>query len=231
MSAIEQAEARPRGTRLPRRARRNQLLGAAQEVFVAQGYHAAAMDDIADRAGVSKPVLYQHFPGKLDLYMALLDQHCDALIQAVRAALSSTSDNKLRVAATIDAYFAFVENEGGAFRLVFESDLTNEPAVRERVDKVSLECAEAVCEVIAEDTSRPADQSMVLAMGLTGMAQITARYWLSSGQRIPRDAAAQLISSLAWRGIAGFPLHDQEQQEQEQQATADADADATEEKA
>ncbi|MBO8198959.1 TetR/AcrR family transcriptional regulator [Streptomyces sp. CA-250714] len=206
MTAIEQTEARPRGTRLPRRARRNQLLGAAQEVFVAQGYHAAAMDDIADRAGVSKPVLYQHFPGKLELYLALLDQHCEALLQAVRTALESTTDNKQRVAATMDAYFAFVENEGGAFRLVFESDLTNEPAVRERVDKVSLDCAEAVSEVISEDTKLPAEQSMLLAVGLCGMAQITARYWLGAGQQIPRDAAAKLISSLSWRGIAGFPM-------------------------
>ncbi len=205
---MEQTEARPRGTRLPRRARRNQLLGAAQEVFVAQGYHAAAMDDIADRAGVSKPVLYQHFPGKLDLYMALLDQHCEALLQAVRDALGSTTDNKHRVAATMDAYFTFVENEGGAFRLVFESDLTNEPAVRERVDRVSLECAEAVSAVIAEDTKQPRDQAMLLAVGLCGMAQITARYWLGAGQPIPKDAAASLISSLAWRGIAGFPMQD-----------------------
>lgn len=205
---IEQtaAEARPRGTRLPRRARRNQLLGAAQEVFVAQGYHAAAMDDIADRAGVSKPVLYQHFPGKLDLYLALLDQHCDALLQAVGHALESTSDNKLRVAATMDAYFAFVEEEGGAFRLVFESDLTNETAVRERVDRVSLDCAKAVSQVISEDAKLPADEAMLLAVGLCGMAQITARYWLGAGRRIPRDAAAKLISSLSWRGIAGFPL-------------------------
>ena len=207
VTAIEQTEARPRGTRLPRRARRNQLLGAAQEVFVAQGYHAAAMDDIAERAGVSKPVLYQHFPGKLDLYLALLDQHCEALVQSVRAALASTTDNKQRVAATMEAYFAYVEDEGGAFRLVFESDLTNEPAVRERVDKVSQDCAEAVSEVIAEDTDLPREQSMLLAMGLCGMAQITARYWLSTGQKIPRDTAARLISSLSWRGIAGFPLH------------------------
>jgi AcrR family transcriptional regulator len=207
VTAIEQSEARPRGTRLPRRARRNQLLGAAQEVFVAQGYHAAAMDDIAERAGVSKPVLYQHFPGKLDLYLALLDQHCEALVQSVRAALASTSDNKYRVAATMDAYFAYVEDEGGAFRLVFESDLTNEPAVRDRVDKVSLDCAEAVSEVISEDTDLPPDEAMLLAVGLCGMAQITARYWLSAGQKVPRDAAAKLISSLSWRGIAGFPMH------------------------
>ncbi len=151
-------------------------------------------------------MLYQHFPGKLDLYLALLDQHCDALLQAVRAALASTTDNKQRVAATMDAYFGFVEDEGAAFRLVFESDLTNEPAVRERVDKVSLDCAEAVSEVISEDTKLPREQAMLLAVGLCGMAQITARYWLGAGQKIPRDAAAKLISSLSWRGIAGFPI-------------------------
>jgi AcrR family transcriptional regulator len=76
-----------KGVRLPRRARRAQLLSAALEVFVAQGYHAAAMDDIAERAGVSKPVLYQHFPGKLDLYVALLDQSCDQIISAAGRAL------------------------------------------------------------------------------------------------------------------------------------------------
>jgi AcrR family transcriptional regulator len=165
------------------------------------------MDDIAERAGVSKPVLYQHFPGKLDLYLALLDQHCEALIQAVRDALASTTDNKQRVAATMGAYFAYVEEEGGAFRLVFESDLTNEPAVRERVDRVSHECAKAVSEVIAEDTNLPAEESMLLATGLCGMAQITARFWLSQEGKLPRDAAARLIASLSWRGIAGFPLH------------------------
>ena len=62
MTAAE--DARPTGlARLPREERRAQVLRAAREVFVAQGYHTAAMDDIAERAGVSKPVLYQHFPG------------------------------------------------------------------------------------------------------------------------------------------------------------------------
>ena len=75
------------GTRLPKPARRRQLLTAAQEVFVAQGYHAAAMDEIAERAGVSKPVLYQHFPGKQELYLALLDESVEQLIDAVRTAL------------------------------------------------------------------------------------------------------------------------------------------------
>src|SRR6202035_2949235 len=124
---------RPRGTRLPRLARRRQLLDAALEVFVAHGYHAAAMDEIADRAGVSKPVLYQHFPGKHELYLALLDESVEALTDTVRAALASTTDNKQRVSATFTAFFDFVGSTGQAFRLVFESDLRNEPAVRARV--------------------------------------------------------------------------------------------------
>ena len=90
---------------MPRSARRAQLLESALDVFVAQGYHAAAMDDIAERAGVSKPVLYQHFPGKLDLYLALLDQACDQVVGGVREALASTDDNKERVAATTEAFY------------------------------------------------------------------------------------------------------------------------------
>ena len=125
----------PVGTRLPKPARRRQLLGAAREVFVAQGYHAAAMDEIAERAGVSKPVLYQHFPGKLELYLALLDESVDALAATVRNALASTADNKQRVTATFTAFFDFVGSTGQAFRLVFESDLRNEPAVRDRLDR------------------------------------------------------------------------------------------------
>src|SRR5512146_1045947 len=90
------SDTRPRSSRLPRHERRRQLLDAALEVFVSQGYHAAAMDDIAERAGVSKPVLYQHFPGKLDLYLALLDSSCDTIIENCRVALEATTDNHLR---------------------------------------------------------------------------------------------------------------------------------------
>src|ERR1700710_2805864 len=76
-----------RGNRLPRDERRGQLLIAASEVFVDRGYHAAGMDEIADRAGVSKPVLYQHFSSKLELYLAVLQRHVDNLVSGVRQAL------------------------------------------------------------------------------------------------------------------------------------------------
>lgn len=208
MSTSSEAVPR-RGSRLPRLARRAQLLEAAQEVFVANGYHAAAMDDIADRAGVSKPVLYQHFPGKLDLYLALLDTSCEAIVRATEAALRSTEDNKQRVAATMHAFYEYVANAQGAFRLVFESDLTNEPAVRERVDRVTHECAELISEVISADAGLSREQSMVLAVSLVGMAQVSARYWLATeNPALTQSQAADLIAGLAWRGIRGFPRTD-----------------------
>jgi AcrR family transcriptional regulator len=203
VTAIDNA--RHRGGRMPRVARRRQLLAAAQEVFVAQGYHAAAMDDIADRAGVSKPVLYQHFPGKRELYLALLDESIEALIDAVREALASTTDNKQRVSATVRAYFSFIEDQHGAFKLVFESDLTGEPAVRERVDEVGRVCAEAISEIIAQDTGLPAAESHLLAAGLAGMAQVTARAWAAGPDAMPRENAVSLVAALVWRGISGFP--------------------------
>jgi AcrR family transcriptional regulator len=198
-------DAKPRGTRLPRLARRRQLLSAAQEVFVENGYHAAAMDEIADRAGVSKPVLYQHFPGKLELYLALLDQHVDDMVSRVREALASTHENKLRVQATFQAFFDFVSSQGEAFRLVFESDLRNVAPVRQRVERSLQECAEMVSALIQEDTGCTSDEAHLLGVGLVGMAEVSARYWVTTHGSIPKDAAEQLLARLAWRGISGFP--------------------------
>ena len=200
---------RHRSPRLPRSARRKQLLGAAQEIFVAQGYHAAAMDDIAERAGVSKPVLYQHFPGKLDLYLALLDQHADDLVGRVREALSSTNDNKARVDSCVAAYFDFVTAESndtaGAFRLVFESDLRNDPMVAARVERMHTDCAEAVAETIAKDTGSSRTEAHLLSIGMIGLAEVAARWWLQSPGLIGREDAIRLLGNLTWRGISGFP--------------------------
>ncbi len=198
-----------RGARLPRPERRAQLLAAAQDVFAANGYHAAAMDDIATAAGVSKPVLYQHFPGKLELYLALLDTQTSELIRRVRAAIEETTDNEQRVHNAISAYFDFVDGDGtgeGAFRLVFESDLRAEPAVRERVERSSRDCMRAVAETIAADTGLPSAHAELLSVALTGLSEISARSWLETRRSIPKADAVALLEQLAWRGISSFPL-------------------------
>ena len=193
-------------SRLPRDERRAQLLSAALESFTTSGYHSASMDEIAERANVSKPVLYQHFPSKLDLYLAVLDLHIDSLVFGIQKAIASTRENKNRVTATIDAYFGFIEGEGEAFRLLFESDMSVEPQVRERLERMTYDCAVAVSAVISVDTGLPKDEAMILAIGLIGCAQISARHWLEKGGKIDRSQASALVSSLMWRGISGFPL-------------------------
>jgi AcrR family transcriptional regulator len=199
-----------RGGRMPRSARRKQLLAAAQEVFVANGYHAAAMDDIAERAGVSKPVLYQHFPGKLDLYLALLDTQTELLARTVQEALDQTKDNRERIHGVLSAYFGFVDREGhdGAFRLIFETDLGNEPAVRARVDAVAEKTMRAVADTVAADTGLDQARAQLLATALTGAAQVAARWWLDRERPVTQREAVALLESLLWRGISNFPRLD-----------------------
>ncbi len=193
-----------RSQRLPRTERRAQLLEAALGVFTENGYHQAAMDDIAARAGVSKPVLYQHFPGKLELYLALIDQHASELEHLVRDALA-LEDNKTRIHTMVEAYFDFVSQEGAAFRLIFESDLANEPEVRRRLDEIVLTCAEAMADIIRGETELDQQEAVLVGIGLVGLAQTMARHWLGQGSALPKETAARIAGALIRRGIAGFP--------------------------
>jgi AcrR family transcriptional regulator len=163
------------------------------------------MDEIAERAGVSKPVLYQHFPGKHELYVALIDQHAEEVVEAVRAGLGATTNNKLRGVGAVNAFFDFIDRENESFRLIFESDLTNDPDVRERVNSVHQRCGEMIAELIREETGLPADECELLGMGLSGMAHVAARFWLQKGRQMPREEAVRLVAQLVWRGVAGFP--------------------------
>jgi AcrR family transcriptional regulator len=194
-----------RGQRLPRSERRAQLLDAALGVFVENGYHAAAMDDIAGRAGVSKPVLYQHFPGKLELYLALIDQHTGELEQLVRDALA-LSDNKARINTMTRAYFDFVGQEGAAFRLIFESDLANEPEVRRRLDQIDLTCAEAMAEIIRSETSMDQQEAVLVGVAFVGLAQTSARHWLTHEAEVSKETAVRITAALIRRGFGAFPL-------------------------
>jgi AcrR family transcriptional regulator len=210
VSSADETSDASRSARLPREARRKQLLAAAQEVFVANGYHATGMDDIAERAGVSKPVLYQHFPGKLELYLALLDTQTDALIETLQGALSTTEDNAERVHAVLAAYFDFVDRAGndGAYRLVFESDLVNDPAVRQRVERVTHNTVHAVAQTVAADTGLNETASELLATALIGAAEAAAKWWLDTDKPLEREDAIVFLEELLWRGISSFPLHE-----------------------
>ena len=206
-SATSGTQTAGRPVRLPRSARRKQLLDAAQEVFVAQGYHAAAMDDIAERAGVSKPVLYQHFPGKLELYLALLDTHCDAIVARMRAAMAATTDNKQRVA----------RRDAGLLRLRrprergVPAGLRVGPAQRAgrpragRPGRARLRRGDH-----RDDHGRHRGEPGARRAARRPAWSARPRSRPGSGSpaaaRSPKPEAEALLTALSWRGIASFPL-------------------------
>jgi AcrR family transcriptional regulator len=139
------------------------LLIAASEVFVDRGYHAAGMDEIAVRAGVSKPVLYQHFSSKLELYLAVLQRHVDNLVSGVRQALRTTTDNRQRLRAAVQAFFDFVEHDGQGYRLIFENDYVTEPQVSAQVKVATESCTDAVFDLISRDSGLEAHRARMTA--------------------------------------------------------------------
>ena len=106
----------------------------------------------------------------------------------------------------MSAYFDFVAGDGQAYRLVFESDLRGEPEAAAVVDGALTRCIDTVAAAVTTDAGLDASRARLLAVGLVGLSQVAAQYWLDSEQEVPRDEAVALMASLAWRGLAGFPM-------------------------
>ncbi len=191
-----------------RDARRAQVLEVAQELFAREGFHHVSMDDIADRAEVSKPVLYRHFPSKLDLYLAVVDHRGQALVVAVDEALAAVDRGEQQsgravVHGIVQAYVEFVEHAGDSFSLLFESDVTRDSDVRSRVEQASADAARAICRALRELAGLPAEHAELLSTALIGMARVaaTSRY---RTQDVGVQDTVDLVTQLAWRGVAGF---------------------------
>lgn len=188
-------------TRLSASQRREQLVEVAGRLFAERGYHTLSMEQLADAAGVSKPVFYQHFPSKRDLYLALLRDAVSELDAQVRKALEGATSNRERVRGAVSAYFDFVEDRN--FRLLFDTAELREADVRETVHGALNEVTQAVAGLIAEDAGLQPHAAQFLASGLLGLALDGARWW--SGQdQLTKDEAVQLLTQLAWRGLGSF---------------------------
>ena len=197
---------------MTREARRAQIMAVARDLFAREGYHHVAMDDIADRAKISKPVLYRHFASKLDLYLAVVDQRGEALVATIMQALASVedgaTDGRSMVRAIVASYVQFVEEAGDSFSLLFESDVTRDSDVRQRVESASAQAAEAICTGLHELAGLPPAHADLLAAALVGMARVaaTSRY-RSAGpdsDRVDAEEAIDLITQVAWRGVASL---------------------------
>lgn len=193
--------AEPPAPRLPAADRRRQLLGVAVDRFAAKGYHATSMEEIADAAGVTKPVLYQHFGSKRHLYLELLDDVGRDLLEAIAKATAAAAGPRLQVEAGMEAYVRFMVERPQAFPLLFGSGARRDPEFADAVRTVEQTIADAVASLI--DAEVDDAHRRVLAAGVVGMAEGVLRHWIADASEVLPDALARQMAELAWAGLRG----------------------------
>lgn len=195
---------RRRSRRLGAEERREQLVVTAQRLFAERGYRATTMDDIAHAAGVTKPLLYQHFASKRALYLELVQHVSDELLSALRSAHGRAEGPRELVERGYRAYFEMIVTHRDAFRLVFGRHAPEDPELSGAVRAVERRVLEVVEARIP--TELAPEHRRLLAYALMGMAEAGSRFWVDSS----RDASAseadaevlsRRISALAWSGL------------------------------
>ncbi len=188
--------------RLPADQRRLQLLDVARDRFAEQGFHATSMDEIAEAAGVTKPVLYQHFPSKRALYVELLEDTGRELLANLADATSRAGSPRERVELSFRAYFNFVASNPAAFRLLLGTSLRADTEFAGVVEEILESIAEMVSLLI--DIPASDEQRRTLATALVGMAETVGRRAIRDPKiQLDPDELARWISELAWFGLRG----------------------------
>lgn len=187
--------------RLPAEQRRTQLLSVAVEVFGERGFHATSMDEVAEAAGVTKPVLYQHFPSKRALYRELLDEVDAQLVARLVDATAGATSLRERVEAGFAAYFRFVAENRAAFRLLFGASVRNDPEFTVVAERAIDHIAALIADLIEIDA--PAGHRRVLAHAIVGMAEATSRRLTNDDAEDDPDRLAAWLSEMAWFGLRG----------------------------
>lgn len=189
--------------RLPAAQRRDQLLGTAVGVFAENGYHATSMNDVADAAGVTKPVLYQHFGSKRDLFVELLTEIGNELKGTIAKATTDAAGPRHQVEDGMRAYFRFVDANTDSFRVLFGAGARRDPEFSSFARDVEESIAGSIAELIVVD-GQPAEHRDVLAHGIVGMTESASRHWLAHGRTPDVDTLAEQMSRLAWSGMRGL---------------------------
>ena len=204
MAGALQASAR----RLTAEQRRQQLYAVALELFAQRGYRATTMDDIAEAAGVTKPLLYQHFSSKRALYLELVDSIARDLLSAVREAVTRADGPRQQVELGFAAYFRLVVSREAEFRLLYGRDHADDMELGRALRAVEDAIAEAIDPLI--DAGLEPDHRRLLAYGIVGMAEGASRRFMEQRPEGKGDAAvvdeeaqrlAGRMADLAWAGL------------------------------
>lgn len=187
--------------RLPASERKEQILDVALTVFASKGYHDASMNDIADLAGVTKPVVYQHFASKRALYLALVEEVGNRMINAITKATSEVPDGQTQAENGTIAFFRWVSDDKNAFRFLFDSGTRNDIEFADAVRRVVDNAAESIAPLIAINLDP--NHLRILAQGVVGASEGVARHLANTGTTFDPDVIGKQVADLLWAGLRG----------------------------
>jgi AcrR family transcriptional regulator len=185
--------------------RRARILRAAELVFAEHGYESASVEQIAVAAGVTKPVLYDHFASKLDLFVRLSEAIRDEMLARGQAAVARAGDGESRMRAGVETFFAFVEERPAAARVMFIVPREQKVLARS-VGAVQRGATESLS-ILLRAIVKPADDveagaiTEFLKQGLHALAE-----WWADHPKVPRAVLVETVMDIAWRGLAARAL-------------------------
>lgn len=161
------------------------------------------MNDVAEAAGVTKPVLYQHFESKRELFRELLRDVGDRLREEVGKAAVTAPAPREQVEQGFTAYFRWVSTHQGGFEVLFSGETRRDPEFAREARRVEAEMADTIAALIVVD-GLPADRRRLLAYGIVGIAETTARHWIAADLDMDPEELADQVATLAWAGLRGL---------------------------
>lgn len=186
-------------TRLPARERKDQILEVALSVFAARGFHETSMNDVAEAAGVTKPVVYQHFASKRALFLAIIEDVGDRMIAEITRATAAAEDGRSKAESGTIAFFRWVARDEDAFRFLFDSGTRNDPEFALAMRKVLDATAEAIAPLISSELDP--DHLRTLAHGVVGTSEGVARHLLARNVAFDPEVVGRQVAALVWGGL------------------------------
>jgi AcrR family transcriptional regulator len=184
--------------------RRALILDAARDAFADSGFHETSLDSVAGRAGVSKALIYEHFDSKRELYLAMLEMHAHDLIDRINAAVAESEPGEDRLRAGAEAFFTFVQERRGAWRIMFRN--AGDPDVAVWINRLRDEVAAVIVLLMSEDAKAKGLQDPTLpltvemiAQQLVGSMQALADWWDLHPQ-VPKEQMVQAAMDFVWIG-------------------------------
>jgi AcrR family transcriptional regulator len=190
--------------RLPASERRAQLIEVGRAVFAKRGYDGTSMEEIADRAKVSKPVVYEHFGGKEGLYAVIVDREMDYVVRRIVEAISVGSPRE-RIEAASLAFLTYVKDQPDGFAVLSQDSPST--ATRGRLSSLLNDLAERVGDIFAKsfkEAGYDAKAAPIYAQALVGMVTFVGKWW-TGARKPPVDEVAKHIGALAWMGLRHLP--------------------------